>query len=169
MARSPISTLLTTRPLDPEPLVPHPATLWLRLLARVSASSLDRRLASGAAPELDRRLAARAHQLAAPWHRHVLARDWEHLAQVARRPPGPARPAPLCRARIVAAESEVRALIQAVAGPRVASVRGLAMARCLLGDGTGPLYNRHCDQDLAAALRQVTDHLDPGASLSAWA
>jgi hypothetical protein len=30
------------------------------------------------------------------------------------------------------------------------------MASVLLGDGTGPLYNRHSDRDLAAAARDAT-------------
>lgn len=44
------------------------------------------------------------------------------------------------------------------------SARGMATARLLLSDGTGPLYNRNCPADLSAALREVTARLDPGVS-----
>jgi hypothetical protein len=43
--------------------------------------------------------------------------------------------------------------------------RGVAMARLLLSDGAGPLYNRHCAADLHEILREVTAQLGPTPSL----
>ncbi len=40
------------------------------------------------------------------------------------------------------------------------TARGAAMARVLLVDGTGPLYNRHCPLDLGAEVREATRQMN---------
>ncbi len=69
--------------------------------------------------------------------------------------------APLCRDRVAAAEGDARAMLSALSSPLPVPARGVAMASRLLGDGTGPLYNRNCPVSLSAALRSVTAQLEP--------
>ncbi len=54
---------------------------WLRLMARVLGSSLDRRLATGSPAESTPLLAARADMLASPTTRRALARNWQDLLE----------------------------------------------------------------------------------------
>jgi hypothetical protein len=72
---------------------------------------------------------------------------------------------PLCRDRIIAAEDAVRVMLDALLVHRPITARSVAQASWLLGDGAGPLYNRHCAVDLQTALREVTAQLDSSLSL----
>jgi len=160
------ATLLITDPRHPERLLEQANTPWLRLLARLCAPSLDRRLASGLPAESGRLLAARAGRLVSPTFRSELAHNWDDLLERARRAPVARKPrVPLCPDRIVAAEGAVRSMLCALSAPRPASARGVAMAGLLLSDGTGPVHNRHSATDLPSALAQVTAQLDPEGSL----
>jgi hypothetical protein len=148
----------------PEPLHPRANPPWLRLLARLFASSLDRQLASGRPPESSRLLAARSLMLVSPSTRATLERNWLHMLAQARRSPGARDPrVPLCRDRIIAAEDAVRVMLDALVVHRPVSGRGVAQASWLLGDGAGPLYNPHCAVDLQTALREVTARVDSAA------
>ncbi len=153
--------LVTGDPSDPTRLVSQVNGAGLRLMARLCAGALDRQLAAGTAPESTRLLACRADRLAAPRMRRRVADGWLGLLQLAH---GPARAcgphSHLRRDRIVGAETEVRAMLSALTAPRPTSARGVAMATCLLVDGSGPLYHRQCGEDLRAALRRVTVQLD---------
>ncbi len=160
--------LLVSDPIGAGGFFARPASLSLRLLARLFAGRLDVRLASGRAPESSRLLAARARQLASLPVRRSLARNWRDLSAEANRPPTVRTPrAPLCRDRIVAAQSSIRALCKALSTTLPVPARGVAMASQLLCDGTGPLYNPSCATDLAAALDQVIESLDPAVALAA--
>ena len=99
----------------------------------------------GQAAESDRLLAARAQHIVSLPRRHALARDWEHLLEVAHRAPTPA--VPLCRDRIAAAEPGIRELI-ACRAPAAGRAPGVAAA-VLLTDATGPLYHRRSHAALA--------------------
>ena len=135
------------------------------VLAILFGHALDRRLASGRPPATGRVVAARAEYLlsAARWK---LAQSWQRVLDQARRAPRARNPhAPLCRVRIMDAESDVRTMLDALSSCRPVSARGVAMAGLLLSDGTGPLYNRNCPVSLTAALRDVTIHLDPRMTL----
>ncbi len=135
--------LLVKDPLGSERLVSQANNHRLRLLARVFGPSMDRQLAAGVPPESRRLLAARAEKLVAPVFRASLARNWHdlleraHTPQVGRIP----RIAP-CRDRILAAEADIRSMLDVLAAPRPSSARGVAMVSLLLSDGAGPLYNR---------------------------
>jgi hypothetical protein len=72
----------------------------------------------------------------------------------------------LCRDRIVAADGQIRTMIFALSPSLPVPARGVAMANWLLTDGAGPLYNPRGDTDLSAALRRVTELLDPTAALA---
>jgi hypothetical protein len=151
---------------DPTRLVSRANTPGCRLLAAVLSSSLDRELASGRHPEAGRLLAVRAVQLVSPSTRAALAHHWQGLLVHAHRPPVARDPRhPLCRDRIVAAEGAVRAMLAALSASGPVPARGVAMARLLLSDGAGPLYNRHCAADLHEILREVTAQLGPTPSL----
>jgi hypothetical protein len=66
---------------------------------------------------------------------------------------------PLLRARVVAANAEIRRLIGALRAAAPVSARGVAMARQLLTDGAGPLYNAQSTLDLVATIRAAIRHL----------
>ena len=158
--------LLVTNSGDPTRLVLESNGYGLRFLTRLFAFSLDRRLASGEAPESGRLMASRASRLVSPPERAALAQNWDHLVRRARRPPaGRTSRAPLCWERIMRARDDIGVMVSSLSAPVPTSVRGVAMASCLLSDANGPLYNRHSDADLVALLRQATAELDPAASL----
>jgi hypothetical protein len=158
-------SVLVKDPVDSERFILRPTTRWTRLLARMLASPLDRRLASGAQPESGRLMAIRASDLVARTSRAALAQNWNHLVQQASRAPT-ARTSrvPLCRDRIMAAEGDIRAMIDALSMPGATSACGVALASWLLTDAGGPLYNARSATDLGAVLRMVTAELDPAAS-----
>jgi hypothetical protein len=139
------SLLLLRDPHGPDRFVPRANSPWLRFLA----------------PESKPLLAARAERLVSPPVRMALAQDWRELLKRAVRPAMGPRPSqvPLCRDRIVAAEGDVAAMLGALTAPRPISAQGVALASCLLCDGSGPLYDRHSRTDLRTALRAATSQL----------
>jgi hypothetical protein len=155
------SLLLLRDPHGPDRFVPRANSPWLRFLARGFGYALDRQLAAGVAPESKPLLAARAERLVSPPVRMALAQDWRELLKRAVRPAMGPRPSqvPLCRDRIVAAEGDVAAMLGALTAPRPISAQGVALASCLLCDGSGPLYDRHSRTDLRTALRAATSQL----------
>jgi hypothetical protein len=125
--------------------------------ARLLAAVLDRRLAAGACTADSVLLAARARQLSSPAQRQRLTRGWLVALDRATRPPRPlsARVRPL-RGPIVAAQGDIRLMLAVVQGAPALGVQGLALARMLLSDGAGPLYNPRCSEDLVAAVQDAT-------------
>jgi hypothetical protein len=162
--------LLIRDPGDGQRILTRRCRAWDRLAARLLAPSLDRRLAAGHPPEADRLTATRAQALVSPDRRRALAANWEHLLDVAGRPPLPYNGrTPMCRDRIATAEPAVRAMLVSLVTPLPVSARGVAMTSLLLSDGAGPLYNRQSPVDLLTAVRQATAQLDPWASLETTA
>jgi hypothetical protein len=150
----------------PGRLVERRRHLGDQVMAHVLAGRLDRDLAAGCAPESGLLLAERARELVTPGARRGLARDWEHLLQVAAgRVPRTPVPMLLCRRRVLAAEPDVRALITGLLAPGPVQARGVAAASVLLTDGAGPLHDPHNPTPLPAAVRAVTRLLDPARSL----
>jgi hypothetical protein len=142
--------------------MPRPGRTWVRLLARLHATSLDRQLAAGRSPESTRLLAVRAQQLVAPSARRALARNVEVLFERAQSPSATGRrPVPLCRDRITAAEGEWREMLASLVAPVPMAAQGVAMISRLLSDGAGPLYHPRCPTDLSAALWEATARLEP--------
>jgi len=157
--------VLVRDPVDPERFILRPTTRWTRLLARMFASSLDRRLASGSQPESGRLMAIRASSLVSPTNRSALAENWNHLLQRSARPPtARSSRVPLCCDRIKAATVDIRGMIDALTSPDATGARGIALAGSLLSDAGGPLYNPRCSSDLGAVLRMATAEIDPAAS-----
>jgi len=150
-----LTTYPTTATLD-RPSAPLPGP-GLKRLVNLRAAALDRDLAFGAPPDASRLLALRATELVHPDNRAALAANWLHLLEVAGQAPRPGRSrVPLCGSRILGAETELRQMVRALSEPVLVSVRGVAAASHLLGDGTGPLYDRRSPADLGLTLRQVT-------------
>ena len=137
-----------------------------RLLTRLRGSALDGQLAAGQEPEHSCRLALRAAQLVAPGNREQLAAAWERMivrAQSPRRPGDPT--APLARAPIAAARRQISELTAALRVARPVPAGGVAMARLLLTDGSGPLYSSRAPVALSAALAETIRRLDPAERL----
>jgi hypothetical protein len=148
-----ITTPLKDRP-DWIPATVHADAAWVRALARIRPTSLDRRLAAGERAATHRLLAARAHLIVARNSRLRLADDWEHLLTRARQPNVPRSPRlPVQSTTVLAAEHHVRELIALIRQPAHVKPRGIALARLLLTDGTGPLYNPRRSADLVPALQ----------------
>jgi hypothetical protein len=137
-----------------------------RLFARALGSWLDDRLAAGEPPEATRLLAARGRGIVSPPRRAGLAHDWEHLLDVAGRPPVvPARGVSVRRTAIIAAEPAIRELARRLRASLPVSARGVAAASALLTDGLGPVYDHHAPVTLADAVEEAVRWLDPALPL----
>jgi hypothetical protein len=129
-----------------------------RLRARLTAGSLDRRLAVGADPSASPVLARRAARLTSRAGRAELADGLERLVDHAEesgqgwtmrfRVP-PARPA------VLGHRSDLRGRAAELRRPAPLYARGLAMLSVLLTDGTGPLYAPERSGELEAQLGSV--------------
>jgi hypothetical protein len=143
-------------------LVVRPATYRERLLARLRAGSLDRRLAAGTAPETSPLLAVRANAIVRPAARNGLARN---LQQILRRAaaPGPHRPVTLsgstCR-NLLNAAHELHRLVDRLRSHCPVSAQGMAMVTVLLTDGAGPLYYATDASQLPASVHETIKALD---------
>ncbi|MEI6362625.1 MAG: hypothetical protein WCP95_10870 [Actinomycetes bacterium] len=130
-----------------------------RVRARMAASRLDRSLAEGRSPDSSVLLAIRARMLMSQRVRRSLATAFEQLSnpwpadERLGHLPIPTRP--LTRARRELATLSARLS----AGP--VSVRGVAQAQLLLGDGAGPLYYPKTQDALRDAARLILDALEP--------
>jgi hypothetical protein len=142
---------------------------WDRIAARCLVGSLDRQLAEGRPADVNPRRAARARHLVEPAQRETLARNWEHLIQVAGSTPWPAhrldpRP-PVPADEFAAAGPELAQMLSRLRAPLPVPVRGVALAQVLLTDGTGPAYNRGFPVALARAVREAVLYMDPATDL----
>ena len=133
-----------------------------RLLARIRAAALDAELAAGASPESSVVLALHAVHLCGPSQRRLLAGSLAHrgfgrrpdevAAEGARvRPRGPPR-----RYRTAGRHRSPRRR-----GPGQRPRRG--PVRCLLADGTGPIYRKSAPDRLRNELRAALAVMDPYA------
>jgi len=130
------------------------------------SARLDAELAAGAAAETSALHARRARMLVAPRARRSLACNWEHLLTAAAQPArGLSGRVPIRRARVLHAEPEIRVLIDALNASGPVPARGVALARHLLTDGVGPVYNRAASDDLARRVAQAALELDPARPL----
>ena len=143
------------------PLALRPIRRWDRFRARLWARRLDADLATGAPPESSWLRAVRAAELVTPDARAATARAWQRaLARAAGGPSGRSS-AGLRDPGAVEAAADLHTALLAAAPPQA---RGVAAARVLLTDGTGPLYRPQSPEHLSAALRAATHYLDLDAS-----
>jgi hypothetical protein len=138
----------------------EPITLHFR------CAQIDDELAAGRPAETSALHARRARRLVAPRHRARLAANWEHLLALTAQPVrGLSGRVPIRRGRVLAAELEIRALIDALNSSGPVPAQGVALARQLLTDGSGPVYNRAAADDLGERVAQAALELDPARPL----
>lgn len=141
---------------QPARLIRRQVRVWHRVVASALGCWLDTRLAAGHPPVDSMLGAVRASRLVTLDARLRLAECWELLlVQAHREPPINSMRAPIRRARIAAAERGIRELMNELSSRAPVPVRGVAMAGCLLTDGTGPLYNRSHPTSVRQAVREV--------------
>jgi hypothetical protein len=134
-------------------------------LARMLSWRIDAELAAGRPPEWSRLHAVRADQLVSPAFRSELADNWEHVLGVAIGSATASTQARsiLRRDRILEAEPRIRELVKLLRGQQALPAGGVASARDLLTDGTGPLYSPVSGTKLSDAVAEVVARLDPAA------
>jgi hypothetical protein len=132
-----------------------------RTLAALRHAALDRRLADGA-DAIDRReLTVRAWQITRPRALERLARALEGILIDAERPRPAHGPAvPVCCEEVEVARDEILRLVERLREPRPVCPRGVALARLLLTDGTGPLYAPSPNDELWRRLHRAAAALD---------
>jgi hypothetical protein len=140
---------------------PRVPALRARALATVRHGALDRRLAEGADSAGDRELAARAWQITRASARERLATALDAVLIDAERPRSERRwSVRVCREEVEVARGEIQHLAERLRDPRPVSARGVALARRLLSDGTGPLYAPSANDELYRQLHHASVALD---------
>jgi hypothetical protein len=136
----------------------HHAAHWL-------AYRLDLALAEGVAPETSAPLALRAQRLTEPDRRWstagALRRIISEAADNRRARFGRVRPN---RRAVIAARRELGTLADTLDDPGPVAAAGVAQARLLLTDGTGPLYRPGDGELLSARAAQAAQQLRPWAA-----
>lgn len=139
---------------------------WARVHALLHPGSLDRRLAAGADPSRDPELAARATLLLRRTTRLQIAEGLEAaVASAHARSQGHPLSAvvPVAGPAVRAAIDDLVALALRLRAPEPVRPQGVALARDLLVDGTGPLYaGRPAGGELPRAARHALAALDDG-------
>jgi hypothetical protein len=150
--------------LDPSPELERAAELlapnvWVRMVARLRRTSLDRALIAGADPASGGLFAARALQLTSAACRARLAASLELLTVAAERPVrrtvgrrAPAHVLP-SRAAVLANRAELLELARVLRDKVPLYARGLAIIELLVTDGSGPAYTDSRGDVLARYLR----------------
>jgi hypothetical protein len=138
---------------------PTPA-LRARALASLRNAALDPRLADGA-DITDRALTARAWQITRPNARERLATALDAILLNAERPrPEHDATFRICREEVEVARGEIVRLVERLRDPRPVRPRGVALARRVLTDRTGPLYVTSANDELWRRLRRAAAALD---------
>jgi hypothetical protein len=132
-----------------------------RLLARLRAAALDAELAAGADPESSVLLALHAVHLGRPSQRRLLARSLTRVASSAGAPARSRLRALVCVPAVCCARAELQAVIEVLASAGPLRVHGVARIRCLLADGTGPIYQESTPERLRTELRAALAAMDP--------
>ena len=132
-----------------------------RLAARFLAHSLDQALAAGAPPEATPALALRARRLIALPYRRSIANAYCRIVSEAQHAGRPFRlsvvPNPT---RVATASAELIRLVEALTRTGPVAPRGVAEARLLLADGTGPLYDTGSEASLRECVARAAGDLE---------
>jgi hypothetical protein len=133
---------------------------WDRLLVRWHACRLDRDLADGASPDATIPLALRAQLLVRGPTRRDLARSASRVLAAAIQAPGAGRLlVPVCRDQVRDCSAEFGELIRRLLATGPVPAQGIAKARILLADASGPLYHRAGAGELRASVSDAADAL----------
>jgi hypothetical protein len=138
---------------DPAGVVVRRVRMADRIAARVRVLSLDRQLAAGAPPESTAALTLRAQRLLRPQERKRMAQVLRDLVRHVERSPSIALP--LARRHVLDAAPLFHRLAHRLDGAEPVDVRGVAIARLLITDGTGPLYSSRSSRELAEAVEDA--------------
>jgi hypothetical protein len=135
-----------------------------RRLARWHAWHLDTVLAAGASPAPGTLLGAHAAGLNELSSRWDLASAWRNLLALVDGDDAPSRWSvrPLSAA-VTTARCEIEQLIAALYSLEPVNPRGVALARLLVRDGTGPVYNPASEEALIDAVDECLRALDATA------
>jgi hypothetical protein len=139
----------------------------MRLKALIQSRRLDEELASGADPNADALRHERAAELVERrTRRRIAASLKEALAEAE----APRRPfsvrAPIARAAIRNSREDVEDVVNRLSGPAPVRPQGVARARMLLTDGTGPLYGEETSAvHLRWRLAATAEAIDHGPEL----
>jgi hypothetical protein len=147
-------------------LVARP-TVRDRFSAILHSDRIDSELAQGASPDADLARALRARRLTSTRTRRALASGLGNLIGQAKTPTaGAFSSVPLQRGRVLAALDDLEQLQRCllVAGP--IAVRGVALTKELLTDGSGPLYSRAGREDLGHRVRAAIDAMELAGIIS---
>jgi hypothetical protein len=68
------------------------------------------------------------------------------------------------RAAVHGARKAILRLAERLEGSRALSARGVVLARALLIDGRGPLFNRHSERTVSEAISDVEEALGAGGA-----
>jgi hypothetical protein len=138
----------------------RPAGLMLRVRVLLRRERLDRSLAEGCDPLDSAELALRARQLTGPVHRGRLADSIERIVALAEGGSSRLSSAPPLLTRDVrASRAALLGLSQALREEPYVRATGVALARRLLVDGSGPLYVEAGEDALWLAARAAAAEL----------
>ena len=135
-----------------------------RLAARWRSLALDRALAEGASPDSDAALALRAQALIGQRARRDLANQIRRIILDARRPARAPWAAVIISHRLIReVELDLSRLALRLLAEDPVDVRGVASARALICDGSGPLYapGQTAAHELRAAIAEAIEALEP--------
>jgi hypothetical protein len=137
------------------------ARLALRLRVFATREKLDRQIAGARAFEVTDAFALRVRQLSEPRTRQRIAGELRGLlAHAEARRPGPVISAVVIEPRAVrAGRQAILGLAERLEAAAPVSPRGVVLARALLTDGRGAMYNPHCEQTVTEAVFAVQDAL----------
>ncbi len=161
MRRSPRTTAAAPDPVRPV------SDGRLRLEVRLRRRPLDRALARGAPTSISPAHSVRAAQLESPAERRALARCFEQLLAAAEEcTEDPGSSLRLNHMALHAAAPEVRAVVGRLRDERPADVRGIALARTLIDERSGPLFTAASSRTLQQALAEILLALEGEAPAS---
>ncbi len=156
-----MATLLLVEQQDATRVKCYRIGLHERALAHFKASHLDIVLANGGDPDSSAALSLRAHALISSTTRSELSRTIRRILRGAERPHHPFdATTPVCRRKILEAKAELEQLAENLRRPGPVDARGVAQARLLLRDGSGPIYSRPHANDLQQPLQAAIDALE---------
>lgn len=164
-SQRPASLTAPGAPSAVRPLAAATPRTWARIRALLHPGALDRRLAAGADPARDQELAARATLLLRRGTRLQIAEGLEMAAASARSGHGIhslSAIVPVAGPAVRAASDDLCALAQRLRANDPVRPQGVALARELLVDGTGPLYVAQNGDALAPLVRHALHALDHG-------
>jgi hypothetical protein len=131
-----------------------------RLVARWASLRLDRALAEGVSPEASGALSLRAQSLAGRARRELGV----SVRRILRRPPASASIGsriPASWSALDKAGDDMDLLARRLLATAPVDVRGVAQARVLLSEGSGPLFWRRSPESLRARIREAIEALEP--------